>query len=187
MGVWGWFRQHGPEDDPRVKTWHLAWEKAAAAGDTSAVSTLRAQLEALELSNDDAEIEREMLDGLEHIAALQAAVAAGGLPVIETGHRVVGAERCHFTAPASMPDDPAQPSGRLLLTSGRAILVGGGHGATIPWHSVTEATCSGRDLLLIRSDRETLHRFRCNSFGDAMAGLFLARRLITARRRRPDL
>ena len=38
-----------------------------------------------------------------------------------------------------------------------------------------------RDVLLVRHDRETYYRFRCNVFADALSGAFLARTL--ARRR----
>ncbi len=136
------------------------------------------------LSDDDMEIEREMLDALDELGALTADVLANGLPAIETGHRVVGTERCHFTAPVSMPDEVSQPSGRLLLTSGRAIFVGGANGAAVPWHSVADTRHLERDVVLIRGDRERLYRFRCNSFGDALRAAFLARQLMAAGRRR---
>ena len=42
----------------------------------------------------------------------------------------MGQEECHFIAPASLPDDPLQPSGRVLLTARRALFAGGG--ATVP-------------------------------------------------------
>jgi hypothetical protein len=154
-------------------------------GDTAQLVPLRAQLDAMGLSDDDVEIEREMLDALQDLADLVTAVRAGGLPAVETGHRVVGSDRCHFSAPASMPDEASQPSGRLLLTSGRAIFVGGAHGATAPWHSVGEAVHLDRDLVLIRSDRDKLYRFRCNTFGDALRAAFLARELMGGRRRGP--
>jgi hypothetical protein len=87
-----------------------------------------------------------------------------------------------------MPDETSQPCGRLLLTSGRAIFVGGANGATVPWHSVVEAMQLDRDVVLIRGDREKLYRFRCNSFNDALRAAFLARELMAAtRRRRPGL
>jgi hypothetical protein len=130
------------------------------------------------------EIEREMLDALQDLAVLVASVRAAGLPVVETGHRVVGSDRCHFTAPASMPDEVSQPSGRLLLTSARAIFLGGAQGATAPWHSVGDALQLDRDLVLIRSDRDKLYRFRCNTFSDALRAAFLSRELMGARRRR---
>lgn len=182
MGLLDWFRRGGaPAEDPRVRLWKQTWAAAAAAGDASAIATLGAELDRLGLSDDDLEIEREMLDGLQRLADATTAVDATGLPAIETGHRVVGSEPCHFTAPVSMPDEPAQPGGRLLLTRGRAIFVGGANGTAIAWHTVGQVWQVERDLLLIRSDREAVHRFRCNSFGDAMCAAFLARKLIKKR------
>jgi hypothetical protein len=84
-----------------------------------------------------------------------------------------------------MPDDAAQPSGRLILTSGRAIFVGGARGVTVAWHSVAEPMQADRDLILVRADRETVYRFRCNSFGDALAAAFVARQLAGRRGRSP--
>jgi hypothetical protein len=77
----------------------------------------------------------------------------------------------------SLPDDPAQPSGTLLLTNIRAIFIGGSRAVTVPWHAVGRSFPQNRDLVLIRTDREDLHRFRCNSFADALRGAFLARHL----------
>ena len=121
-----------------------------------------------------------MLDGLEQLAALRAASA---LPLVETGHRVVGTDVCHFTAPASMPDEEAQPSGRLILTSARAIFAGGARAVTVPWHSIGRVLQHDRDVTIVRHDRETLHRFRCNVFGDAMTAAFLAETLAARHRR----
>jgi hypothetical protein len=147
------------------------------APDAAAVAALTAGLEHLGLAEEDIEIEREMIDGLAQLVALRTAVEAGGLPVVETGHRVVGADTCHFTAPTSMPDDPAQPSGRLILTSGRAIFAGGPRTLTLPWHAVSDVVQQGRDLVLVRHGGETLHRFRCNVFADALCAALLARAL----------
>lgn len=180
MGLLGWFRKGGESDqDRQLRTWRAAWQTAAQDADTGAVARLRSALEALALPEEEIEIEREMLDGLEALAALVGAVAAGGLPAIATGHRVVGTDICHFTAPASMPDDPSQPSGRLLLTSARSIFVGG-PGAATPWHTLAEALHADRDLVLVRRDGDRLFRFRCNTYSDAMTAAFLARRLIAA-------
>ena len=82
----------------------------------------------------------------------------------------------------SMPDEPSQPSGRLLLTARRAIFVGGARGVSAAWHSVMQSLHDERDLLLVRVDRDTIHRFRCNSFGDALKAAFIARALVAAAR-----
>jgi hypothetical protein len=145
-------------------------------------------LEAFGLPADEVEIEREMLEALLEREALASTVRGSGLPVVDTGHRVVGTERCHFTAPASMPDEPGQPGGRLLLTSGRAIFVGGAKGVAAAWHSVGEAHPFDRDVVLVRAGHDRIYRFRCNTYGDALRGAFIARELVAARRtRRPVL
>ena len=188
MGLLGWFKgRRASGEDRRLVDWRKAWSAAAESGDTVQLSPLRAQLDAMGFAEDDVEIEREMLDALQDLADLSTSVRAAGLPAIETGHRVVGSDRCHFTAPVSMPDEASEPSGRLLLTSGRAIFVGGSNGATVAWHSVGEVLHLDRDLVLIRGDRGKLYRFRCNTFSDALRGAFLARELMRARRRAPGL
>jgi len=128
------------------------------------------------LADTDGEVEHEMLDGLDRLLALTDALNAGELPRIDTSHRVVGTDVCHFSAPASLPDDHSQASGRVLLTSARAIFVGGATLTTMPWHAVREVASTGRDVLLVRSAEEGV-RFRFNTFGDAMAAAALARRL----------
>lgn len=164
--------------------WRQEWRAAAAAVDPAAVRPLRDRLAQLASGrpDDDFEIEREMLDALEHVVRFAAAADEHGLPIVTTGHRVVGTDRCHFSAPASMPDDPAQPAGRLLMTNARAIFVGGPRGVTLPWHAVAAPVQSDRDLILVRLDRTALHRFRCNSYEDALTAGFVARRLAGARR-----
>jgi hypothetical protein len=118
-----------------------------------------------------------MLTGLDELVCLQTTVASNGLPVLPTGHRVVGAEPCYFSVPTSMPDEPTQPSGRLIFTSTRAIFAGSARATTVPWHAVSNVLQQGRDVILVRRDRDMLYRFRCNVFGDALSGAFIARRL----------
>ncbi len=184
MGVLDWFRRNGAgKEDPRLTAWRIKWTAAASTGDTTARAALARELESLGVPDDDAEIEREMLEALERLEHLRADVEATGLPRLETGHRVVGLDVCHFIGPVSMPDEAAQPSGRLLLTSARAIFVGGANGSAVPWHAVTEVAHAERDLLLARADRQQHYRFRCNSFADALCAAFLARELMERRRR----
>ena len=125
MGLFGWLSGRRGGEDDRLAAWRAAWAKAAEAQDTRAAAGLRAQLDAFGLPDEEVEVEREMLDGLEALEAVQVALTAGALPAVETGHRVVGSDVCHFSAPASMPDEPSQPSGRLLLTHARAVFAGG--------------------------------------------------------------
>ena len=184
MGLLRWVKEQMGGGDRRLSEWRRAWTRAAADPGADAACDLRRRLDALALPEDEIEVEREMLEGLDAVVELARAVGASGLPAIVTGHRIVGTDACHFTAPASMPAEPAQPSGRLLLTSERAIFVGGG-GLSIPWHGVVETVQTDRDLLLVRAGNASLYRFRCNSFAEAMCAAFLARRLAAARRRPP--
>jgi hypothetical protein len=56
------------------------------------------------------------------------------------------------------------------------------------WHAVGEAHHLDRDVVLVRAGHDRIYRFRCNTFGDAMRGAFIARELVAARRaRRPVL
>jgi hypothetical protein len=178
MTLFGWIRgRRGDNNGRKLDTWRIEWQGATAAPDAAAVVALTAALESLGLPEEEIEIEREMIEGLDQLVRLQAALAAEGLPIVETGHRVVGTDTCHFSAPSSMPDDPAQPSGRLILTGARAIFAGGARALTLPWHAVTEVVQQGRDVCLVRHDRETLHRFRCNVFADALCAALLSRTL----------
>jgi hypothetical protein len=176
--VLGWLRKRRTDGGiVKLREWRRQWLEAAAAPDAAAIDALSASLDGLALPEEEVEIEREMLDGLREVARLRAALAADGLPVVETGHRVVGAETCHFSAPSSMPDDPAQPSGRLIFTRARAIFAGGSRALTLPWHTVADVVQQERDVILVRHDRATFHRFRCNVFADALCAGLIARTL----------
>jgi hypothetical protein len=178
MRLFGWLR--GKNNDggrPVLEAWHQRWRTAAASPAVAVVSELKAELDALKLPEEEVEIEREMLDGLDQLAQLHDALGRNGLPIVETGHRVVGTDTCHFSAPSSMPDDPSQASGRLIFTGVRAIFAGGGRTVTLPWHAVAEIIQQDRDLVLVKHDRETFHRFRCNVYADAMCAGLLAKRL----------
>ena len=176
MGWFDWWRRNGG-GEAWTRQWQKDWAAAVEQPDAAVTAALRARLEAAGIDDERFEIEREMLEGLEAVLELGTAVAADGPETIATGHRAVGADRCYFAAPVSLPDDPAQPSGTLLLTNIRAIFIGGSRAVTIPWHAVGRSFPQNRDLVVVRTDREDLHRFRCNSFADAMRAAFLARHL----------
>jgi hypothetical protein len=180
MGLFEWLKGERNGGDPQLAEWRRAWSNSAKAPDPQDVSALQAQLDALGLPEEEIEIEREMLDGLTQLAQLRMAVDSAGIPIVETGHRVVGHDTCHFSTPVSMPDDAAQPAGRLFLTNARAIFAGGARATTVAWHAIGEVVQGDRDVVIVRRDRDTLYRFRCNTYADAMCGAYLARRLALA-------
>jgi len=177
MGLFGWFSHK--RKDGATRAWREEWTAAVAALDAGAIPRLEAALRRQPPLADDLEIEEEMLDGLRQLVALQADLSAGRAPLVETTHRVVGADRCHYSAPVSLPDDPAQPTGRLLLTSTRAVFAGGARTPALPWHGVREIVQAGRDVLFVttRGGAADGQRFRCNSYGEALCGAALARYL----------
>jgi hypothetical protein len=181
MGWFDWLKRGATGGDPRIEQWRKDWEAASATPSPEQVHALRSRLDELGPDDERYEIEREMLDGLEAVAELSASVSADGLRAITTGHRAVGHDRCYFSAPASLPDDPAQPSGTFLLTEARAIFVGGSRSLAVPWHGVARCLRQERDLLLIRVNQQDLHRLRCNSFADALRAAFVAREVTNRR------
>jgi hypothetical protein len=180
MGLFRWF-QGKSAGDRRLTQWRTAWQRVCDAPNKNNVAVLTADLDSLGLSEDDIEFEREMLAALADVVALEETIATDGLPVIPSGHRVLGSEPCHFTASCSMPDEPGEPSGRLMLSSVRAIFVGGASSVVVPWHAVAQVLHQQRDLILVRRDREMMHRFRCNVFSDTLSATLLARTLAVKR------
>lgn len=162
-----------------LEEWRREWQGVAKEPDPSRVASLAAALETLGLPDEDLEIEREMLDGLRQFIDLRETVDRAGVPVLDTGHRVVGTDACHFVACASMPDDAIQPAGRLILTNSRAIFFGGGRTVSLPWHAVGDVGHADRDVILTGRDRSRVYRFRCNTFSDALCGAYLARQITT--------
>ena len=179
MGLFGWLTK-GTDGGGDVKAWREQWARAVESRDPAELDRLAAVLQRQPPIADDLEIEEEMLDGLRQLLDLERDLAASRLPVIDTTHRVVGADRCHFSAPVSMPDDPAQPTGRLLLTSTRAVFAGGARTPAVPWHGTREIVQSGRDLIFVfkRAGEDDGLRFRCNSFADALCGAAIGRHLM---------
>ncbi len=182
MRLFGWLRR-GRGADSALDEWHREWETAVAALDADAPEWLAARLRAQPPLAEDIEVEEEMMQALRDVLALQKALASSALPVLETAHRVAAGEPCYYSAPVSMPDDPAQPTGRLLLTSGRAAFAGGSRSPALPWHSTRDVIRRDRDLFFVRAGAEDGYRFRCNSFSDALCGAAIARHLMRAARK----
>ena len=172
--MFGWLRGSKRQAEEPLSAWRTACA-AALEGDRSLpLEELRRRLASAAETEADVEVENEMLEALERLQALE---DAGTLPVVETQHRVIGGDACHFTAPASLPDDPGQASGRVLLTPARAIFVGSGRSAATAWHAVHQVARLDRDVLLVRADGTAAAQFRFNTFGDAVESAYLARRL----------
>jgi hypothetical protein len=177
MGFFDWLT--GKTDDSEARAWRERWSRAVAGLDAAALPALEADLRRQPPIGDDVEVEEEMLEGLRQLLEVERELAAGRLPLIATTHRVVGLDRCHFSAPVSLPDDPAQPTGRLLLTSARAVFAGGARTPALPWHGVRDVVHNGRDLIFVVSGGGANgHRFRCNSFAETLVGAAIARHLV---------
>jgi hypothetical protein len=190
MGLFGRIFGRSAGGGGEARAWREAWSAAVASLDASAVPALEDWLRREPALAEDVEIEEEMLDALRHLLDLQRELDTARLPLIDTSHRVVGGDRCHFSAAVSMPDDPAQPTGRLLLTSTRAVFAGGARTPALPWHAARDVVRAERDLILVRAGADDGYRFRCNSFTDAVCGAAIARELMrrarSARSRVPD-
>jgi hypothetical protein len=177
MGLFGWFK--GKSDNGDLRAWREAWAQAVASLDADAVPALDAALRKQPPMADDVEMEEEMLDGLRRLLEVERELSAARVPLVDTTHRVVGTDRCHFSSPVSLPDDPAQPTGRLLLTSARAVFAGSARMPAMPWHGVRDVVQTGRDVIFVSARAEgDGQRFRCNSYADALCGAAIARFLM---------
>lgn len=185
MGIRQWFTRGGAHGvDRRLRHWRQLWSKAETSGKDGEITALQAELDSIGLPEEEIEIEREMLQALIDRHALASSIRESGLPTIETGHRVVRGEPCHYSEPVSMPDESSQPSGRLLLTATRAIFVGSGKTLAMSWHTIGTAVHTERDVLLVRNGREHAHRFRCNTYGDALRAIVIAGEILSRSERR---
>lgn len=182
MKLFGWLKRSGKDD--LLADWRARWTRALENPEDADVKAMRGELEAAERSGADVEVEAEMLDALEQLIVTRTQAASGSLPLIATQHRVVGMEPCHFTAPVSLPADPSQASGRLLVTPGRAIFVGGGRTSASAWSTVHRIVRVERDVLLLRADETAAAHFRFNTFGDALVAAFLAQHFRKSQRTR---
>jgi len=182
MGLRQWFTRRGAAHvDSRLRRWRQHWSNAVASANPGEIAQLARDLDSLGFPEEEIEIEREMLQALVEREQLAATIRQSGLPSVETGHRVVRGEPCHYSEPASMPDDAGQPSGRLLLTANRALFVGSGKTVATAWHAISVALAAERDLVLIKNGHEQSYRFRCNTYGDALRAAVIAERLLRPR------
>src|SRR5687767_5877660 len=84
---------------PDTSAWWREANALAESPDAGRIATLRAQIADAVKAPDAAELQEEMIEGLERLLALAQQTV---LPVIATQHRVIGNELCHFIAPVSL-------------------------------------------------------------------------------------
>jgi hypothetical protein len=137
---------------------------------------LRERADALTLSEDDGAVELEMLDGLQQLAELVQLVERGGLPLVETQHRVIAGETCRFSAPATRCGESAgaDASGRVFLTDRRVVFLGPSV-VSAAWASLATLGRSGRDVTF--GGTTSRLQFRFNTFADAMRAAWLSERI----------
>lgn len=181
MRLFGWIRKD--ERARALRQWRNDWTALIEQG-VGEEGALRSRLATLADTEPDVEVELEMLDALDQLRALQHGLAVGDLPTVETQHRIIGAEPCHFTAPSSIPTDHSHTAGRLLLTRSRAVFVGAGRTASTPWHMVYEVARVDRDVVFVRTDQTPIAHYRFNTYADAILCACLASHLKAPRRAR---
>lgn len=156
---------------PDVSEWWAAAHAAAHAPSPDTIAALRADRRDPVTYPDIAEAQDEFLDAL---TALSALPADGPLPAVPTQHRVIGADICHYIAPASLGEQ-LDGGGKVFVTSARLILVAGGVHAWA-WHSVASIVRQERDLTFtIRGRAPVVLRF--NSYEHALVVNAMAERL----------
>jgi hypothetical protein len=181
--IWSLFGSRAARRERRARDAELTGFRTAldTAASSPSIADLEADLARLEahavelgLSEDEAPIEVEMLDGLRELAAFRKLVEHNGFPIVETQHRVLTGEQCRFSAPATRVESAGGASGRLFLTDGRAVFVGPSVSA-VSWSAVANVDRGGRDLVFATHARR--HQFSMNTFADALKAAWLSDRL----------
>ena len=105
--AWSFFRRAATTTDGRQADWWRAAHAALVDPANASLDHLTATL--IDPSQlDERERQEEMLEAVSRVIALDAAA----LPELETQHRVIGTDRCHFMAPVSAPDHGDAEIGR---------------------------------------------------------------------------
>jgi hypothetical protein len=168
--AWGFFKKPVARTHPDVALWWRDANAVALRPSDAGIDDLRPRV-LPETELDERERQIEMIEGLEHLCRV---AAIDTVPVLETQHRVIGTDACHFMAPVSAPDH-GDAIGKLFLTNHRVIFAGGASIAW-PWHRVRRVTRHDRDVLFEGGDTLAL-RLRCNSYADALASVAFGERL----------
>ena len=152
--------------------WWRDANAASAEPTPEAISRLHDLMASPTGAPDENERQEEMIEGLRGLLAL---TDNGHMPVVPTQHRVIGTDVCHFVVPAALVD-PSNVAGKLFLTSGRIVFAGSSV-VSLPWHRVHRIDRADRDLAIMIAGTVNEIVIRCNTYGDALAALHLAKRL----------
>jgi hypothetical protein len=150
------------------------WRDAEAAAISPAAEAIdRLQREMRDAASpDERERREEFVEGLTRLLEVS---SNGGLPRVETQHRVIGTDTCHFVAPAGVAG-LSDAAGKLFLTSQRIVFASHGVRAW-PWHRVRAITRVGRALIIEVAGVEDPIQIQCNSYGEAMVAAHMGRGL----------
>jgi hypothetical protein len=157
---------------PDSSHWWREANALTAAPDAARLAALKTQIADAAKYPDTAELQEEMIDGLERLFTLASEPA---LPVIATQHRVIGSEVCHFIAPVSLIEE-VDSAGKLFATGERLVFAAG----TVrqwAWHAISAITRVERDVVIDLRGRPAAARLRTNTYGDALLLIALAERL----------
>jgi hypothetical protein len=173
MGLFDLFRRR-ESAQPDVSAWWQAANALTTAPTADGVARLKATTVNAGEAPDLAEAQDEMLAGLDALIQL----AQSPLPILDTQHRVIGADTCHYMAPASLIDQ-VDSGGKVFVTSAR-IIFAAGTVVSWPWHQVARISRDGRDLLIELKGRPAV-RLRLNTYEGALVIAALAGRLSSNR------
>jgi len=157
---------------PDTSGWWSEANALAARPDAERIGALREQVADAASAPDIAELQEEMIDGLERLLAL---ARESVLPVISSQHRVIGSEVCHFITSVSLIEE-VDSSGKLFATAGRLVFAAGAV-RQWPWHAIAGVTRVERDVVIDLRARPAAARLRANTYGDALLIVALADRL----------
>lgn len=167
---WRFFKKRAAPVQPGLALWWNDANAVALRPTRAGVDDLRPRV-VQETEVDERERQVEMIEALDHLCAVSESAV---IPVLDTQHRVIGTDACHFMAPVGAPDH-GDAIGKLFLTSQRVIFAGGASIAW-PWHRVRRVSRHERDVLFEGGDTLAL-RLRCNNYADALAAAAIGERL----------
>lgn len=173
MGLFDLFRRRDSEQPDVSAWWHTA-NALTMAPTMEGVAALKTTTVNAGEAPDLAEAQDEMIEGLEALLHL----AQAPLPILDTQHRVIGTDTCHYLAPASLIDQ-VDTGGKVFVTSARVIFAAG----TVmswAWHQIARVQREERDLLIELKGRPGV-RLRLNTYEGALVIAALTRRLSSNR------